>query len=306
MPAAERLLAEHGIDASDVPATGPGGRLLKEDVQAYLDKGRAGAKGQSTAKPESAVRPAAESKAPSPAPSRPESDREEEVVRMTPLRRKAAEALVNAQQSMALLTTFNECDMSAVMQMREAYKADYEKQHGIKLGFMSFFVKAVVEALKQFPAVNAEISGENIVYKNYYDVGIAVSGKKGLVVPVLRNAERMSFGEIELAISDMGKRAREGKVTPEELQGGTFTITNGGIFGSMMSTPIVNPPQSAILGMHAIKERPAVIEGEVVVRPMMYLALTYDHRIIDGREAVSFLVRVKECIEDPARILLEI
>jgi 2-oxoglutarate dehydrogenase E2 component (dihydrolipoamide succinyltransferase) len=295
MPAAQRLLEEHDVDAADVPATGPGGRLLKEDVQAYIDSGKAGKKAPAES------REPAEPKAP-----RPESDREEESVRMTPLRRKAAEALVNAQQTMALLTTFNECDMSAVMEMREAYKADYEKQHGIKLGFMSFFVKAVVEALKQYPAVNAEIDGENIIYKNYYDIGIAVSGKKGLVVPVLRNAERMSFGEIELAIADMGKRARDGKVSLEELQGGTFTITNGGIFGSMMSTPIVNPPQSAILGMHAITKRPVVVKDEIVIRPMMYVALTYDHRIIDGREAVSFLVRVKECIEDPARILLEI
>ncbi len=310
MPGAERLLAEHGLEAADIPASGPGGRLLKEDVQAYVDSGKPGKKppaGAGSPEPRAAEpaanppKPAAE--APSP---RAESDREEESVRMTPLRRKAAEALVNAQQTMALLTTFNECDMSAVMAMREAYKNDYEKQHGIKLGFMSFFVKAVVEGLKEYPAVNAEISGENILYKNYYDIGIAVSGKKGLVVPVLRNAERMSFGEIELAINDMGKRARDGKVNLEELQGGTFTITNGGIFGSMMSTPILNPPQSAILGMHAITKRAVVVKDEIVIRPMMYVALTYDHRIIDGREAVSFLVRVKECIEDPARILLEI
>ena len=225
---------------------------------------------------------------------------------MTPLRRRVAEHLVNAQQTAALLTTFNEADMSAVMAMRREYKVDYERKFEVKLGFMSFFVKATIEALKAFPMVNAEIRREEIVYKDYYDIGIAVSGKKGLVVPVLRNAERMSFAEIELAIGDVGRRARDGKIGVEELQGGTFTITNGGIFGSMMSTPIVNPPQSAILGMHAIQERPVVVDGEVVARPMMYLALTYDHRIIDGREAVSFLVRIKQCIEDPSRILLEI
>jgi 2-oxoglutarate dehydrogenase E2 component (dihydrolipoamide succinyltransferase) len=292
MPAAERLLAEHGIDAAVVTPSGPGGRLLKEDVQRYIDsqvKGRAEAREEVEEGPE-----------------RPQSEREEEAVRMTPLRRRAAETLVHAQQTMALLTTFNECDMSAVMALREAYKNEYEKKHEIKLGFMSFFVKAVVEALKAFPAVNAEIRGENIIYKNYYDIGIAVSGKKGLVVPVLRHAERMSFAEIELAINDMGKRARDGKVRPDELEGGTFTITNGGIFGSMMSTPIVNPPQSGILGMHALTKRPVVVGDQIVARPMMYVALTYDHRIVDGREAVQFLVRIKECIEDPARILLEI
>ena len=305
MPAAERLLAELGIDARSVKATGPGGRLLKEDVLAFLDSNKSSAKASSTPAPAPAAKTPVPAKVDAAAHAA-ATDREQETVRMTPLRRRAAEALVHAQRTMALLTTFNECDMSAVMAMRESHKAAYEKQHGIKLGFMSFFVKAVIEALKRYPAVNALIDGENIVYKNYYDIGIAVSGKKGLVVPVLRNAERMSFAEIELTISDMGARAREGKVSPEELQGGTFTITNGGVFGSMMSTPIVNPPQSAILGMHAIKERPVVIHGQIVARPMMYLALTYDHRIIDGREAVGFLVRVKECIEDPARILLEI
>ena len=225
---------------------------------------------------------------------------------MTPLRRAASEALLHAQQTMALLTTFNECDMSAVMAMRNQYKQQYEEKYGVKLGFMSFFVKAVIEALKLYPATNAEIRGQDIVYKNYYDIGIAVSGKKGLVVPVLRGAERLSFAEVERIIGDLGKRARDGKLRPDELSGGTFTITNGGIFGSLMSTPIVNPPQSAILGMHAIKERAIVVDGAVVARPMMYIALTYDHRIIDGREAVGFLVRVKECIEDPARILVEV
>ena len=225
---------------------------------------------------------------------------------MTPLRRMVAQQLVSAQQTAALLTTFNEADMTAVMDLRREYKDDYEKKYEVRLGFMSFFVKAAIEALKAFPPANAEVRGEEIVYKNYYDIGIAVSGKKGLVVPVLRNAERLSFAEIELAIGDIGRRARDGKIRVEELQGGTFTITNGGIFGSLMSTPIINPPQSAILGMHKIQERPVVREGEIVARPMMYLALTYDHRIIDGREAVGFLVRIKECIEDPSRILLEI
>ncbi len=294
MPAARRLLEEHGVDADDVEATGPGGRLLKEDVLRHLEQTEGKEAKGKPAEKKAEAEPAA-------APGR-----HEEAVRMTPLRRRAAETLVNAQQDMALLTTFNECDLSAVMKMRNAYKDDYERKYEIKLGFMSFFVKAVIEGLKTFPAVNAEIRGDEIIYKNYYDIGIAVSGKKGLVVPVLRNAERMSFGEVELAIADMGRRARDGRVRPEELEGGTFTITNGGIFGSLMSTPILNPPQSAILGMHAIQERPVVRDGEIVVRPMMYVALTYDHRIIDGREAVSFLVRVKECIEDPARILLEV
>jgi len=293
MPSAQRVIAEKGLRAEDIVPTGPGGRVLKEDA---LKASPGDAKRPPTTVPSS---PAA---APAPSPGA----REEEIVRMTPLRRAAAEALLNAQQNMALLTTFNECDMSAVMAMRNEYKQQYEEKYGIKLGFMSFFVKAVIEALKQYPATNAEIRGQDIVYKNYYDIGIAVSGKKGLVVPVLRNAERLSFAEIERVIGDMGRRARDGKVRPDELSGGTFTITNGGIFGSLMSTPIVNPPQSAILGMHAIKERAVVVDGAVVARPMMYIALTYDHRIIDGREAVGFLVRVKECIEDPARILVEV
>jgi len=298
MPGAARLLSEHGLNAGEVKATGPGGRLLKEDVQRHVqnqpaeERPEAGSEAEATPKPSGA--------------GAGEGSREEETVRMTPLRRTAAETLVRAQQTMALLTTFNECDMTEVIKLREQYKDAYAEEHDIKLGFMSFFVKAVIEGLKAYPAVNAEIRDENLVYKNYYDIGIAVSGKKGLVVPVMRNAERMSFAEIELAINDMGRRAREGKVHPDELHGGTFTITNGGIFGSMLSTPIVNPPQSAILGMHNIQERAVVRDGEIVARPMMYVALTYDHRIIDGREAVSFLVRVKECIEDPTRILLEI
>ena len=286
MPSARRVLAEKGLTAEDVQASGPGGRLLKEDVLR-------------------AEKPAA-AKVATPDTSERGGHRQEEVVRMTPLRRTVAQMLVSAQQTAALLTTFNEADMTAVMALRKEYKEVYEKKYEVRLGLMSFFVKAAIEALKAFPNANAEVRGEEIVYKNYYDIGIAVSGKKGLVVPVLRNAERMSFAEVERAIGDMGRRARDGKIRMEELKGGTFTITNGGVFGSLMSTPIINPPQSAILGMHTIQERPVVRDGEIVARPMMYLALTYDHRIIDGREAVGFLVRLKDCIEDPSRILLEI
>lgn len=283
MPAAQRAIAEAGASAANIQGTGKGGRILKEDVQK------------------------APAPSPPPAPSAPAGGpREEEAVRMTPIRRKIAKHLLNAQQNAALLTTFNEVDMSGVMDMRAQFKDAYAKKYGIKLGFMSFFVKACVDALKIYPAVNAEIREENIIYKNYNDIGIAVGGKKGLVVPVLRNAERMSFAEVELSIADFGARARDNKLTVEELTGGTFTITNGGTFGSMLSTPIINPPQSAILGMHNIVERPVVIKGEIVIRPIMYVALTYDHRIIDGKEAVTFLYRVKECIENPARILLEI
>jgi 2-oxoglutarate dehydrogenase E2 component (dihydrolipoamide succinyltransferase) len=225
---------------------------------------------------------------------------------MTRLRQRIAERLVEAQQTAAMLTTFNECNMQPIMDVRSRYKEKFEKTHGIKLGFMSFFVKAAVEALKRFPAVNASIDGTDIVYHGYYDIGIAVSTDRGLLVPVLRDADQMSYAEIEAAIADFGKRAREGKIGIDELTGGTFTITNGGIFGSLLSTPILNPPQSGILGMHKIQERPMVENGEVVVRPMMYLAHSYDHRIIDGREAVQFLVALKEMVEDPARLLLEV
>lgn len=234
-------------------------------------------------------------------------DRQEEAVPMSPLRRSIARRLVEAQGTAALLTTFNEVDMSEVMALRQAYKdAFQERYEGTRLGFMSFFVKAVIDALKLIPQLNAEIRDNSIVYKNYYDIGVAVSSKKGLIVPVIRNAERLSFAELERAIADFGKRAQSNKITPEELQGGTFTISNGGVFGSLMSTPIVNPPQSGVLGMHAIQERPVARNGEVVIRPMMYVALTYDHRIVDGREAVTFLKRVKEAVEQPARMLLEV
>lgn len=292
MPAAQRLADEHGIDPSQISGTGKGGRVLKEDVQKAVDEnGAAKEREAAPVKPHPPVT---------------EGAREEEAVRLSPMRRTIARTLVQAQQEMALLTTFNEIDMSEVVRLRGEYKDDYTREYGIKLGFMSFFVKACIEGLKAFPAVNAEIRGDEAIYKNYYDIGIAVGGGRGLVVPVIRNAERLSFAEIELTIADFGRRAQDNKVTPEELQGGTFTITNGGIYGSMLSTPIINPPQSGILGMHAIEERAVVRNGEIVIRPMMYVALTYDHRIVDGREAVSFLVRLKECIENPTRILLEI
>ncbi|MCK6550486.1 dihydrolipoyllysine-residue succinyltransferase, partial [Myxococcota bacterium] len=232
--------------------------------------------------------------------------RVDEVVPMTPLRRRVAERLVEAQQTAAMLTTFNEVDMSQIMALRKEHQDAFKAKHGIKLGFMSFFVKAVIEALRAFPAVNAEIRGTDLVFHKYFDIGVAVGGGKGLVVPVIRNAEKLGFADIEKTIADFGERAKAGKLKVEELQGGTFTISNGGVYGSMMSTPILNPPQSGILGMHAIQERPVARNGQVVIAPMMYIALTYDHRIIDGREAVSFLVRVKECIETPARLLLEV
>ena len=281
MPSARRALKERGLNPDDVEATGPGGRVLKEDVDRLKEK------------------PAA--KAPPVA-----QDRQEEVVAMSPFRKRIAERLVQSQQTAALLTTFNEVDMGAVMELRKTHQEAFQEKYGIKLGFMSFFVKAAIEALKLIPPVNAEIRGNDIVYKNFYDIGVAVGGGKGLVVPVIRNAERLGFAEVEQTIADFGKRAKDNKLELSELQGGTFTITNGGIYGSMMSTPIVNPPQSGILGLHAIQDRPVAVDGQVVIRPMMYVALTYDHRLVDGREAVTFLKRIKECIEEPARILLEV
>ncbi len=286
MPAADRLLREHDLDAARVPASGPGGRLLKEDVQRYL-----AAEGEAPGAAEAAPPPAG---------------RREEVVPMSPLRRRVAQRLVQAQQAAALLTTFNEVDMSAVMALRKTYRDEFESRYQVRLGFMSFFVKAAIDALKRFPQLNAEIREDTIVYKDYFDIGVAVSSQKGLVVPVVRDAERLSFAELESVIGDFGRRARENRLTPEELQGGTFTISNGGVFGSLMSTPIVNPPQSGVLGMHAIQERPVAVNGQVEIRPMMYLALTYDHRLVDGREAVTFLKRIKEAVESPARILLEV
>ncbi|MBK9139489.1 MAG: 2-oxoglutarate dehydrogenase complex dihydrolipoyllysine-residue succinyltransferase [Verrucomicrobia bacterium] len=297
MPAAARVLAEKGVSPAEVRGSGPGGRILKEDAL------RAG-----SASPPSAPAPAS----PPPAPAAPPvaapaaGDRAEEVIPMSLLRRKIAENLVRAKSEAALLTTFNEVDMSVVMALRKEYQERFTERYQIKLGFMSFFVKAVVDALKEIPVLNAEVRGTSVVYRNYYDIGIAIGGGKGLVVPVLRHAERLSFAEVEQAISDFGRRAKEGKLKPEELAGGTFTITNGGIYGSLLSTPIVNPPQSGVLGMHAIQDRPVALNGQVVIRPMMYVALTYDHRIVDGREAVTFLRRVKEAIENPVRMLIEV
>jgi 2-oxoglutarate dehydrogenase E2 component (dihydrolipoamide succinyltransferase) len=292
MPAAQRVLAENKLEAESIEPSGPGGRILKEDVMRHIERGRG-------------ERPAAN--LPPPITKAPlQSGREEEVVRMTPLRRTVSRRLVEAQHSMAMLTTFNEIDMSHVMTLRKEHQETFTKKHGVKLGFMSFFVRATIESLKATPQLNASIRGDDIVYHNYFDIGIAIGSGKGLVVPVLRNAERLGFAQIEKHIADFAQRAQENKLKPDELQPGTFTITNGGIYGSLLSTPIVNPPQSGILGMHTIQERPIAVQGQVVIRPMMYVALSYDHRIVDGREAVTFLKRVKENIESPARILLEI
>jgi 2-oxoglutarate dehydrogenase E2 component (dihydrolipoamide succinyltransferase) len=295
-PAARRLLAEHGIAAREVEATGRGGRLLEEDVERHLTRAAGRARAAQSAPPEPHGMPVLRSV----------GEEDIEIVPMSPLRRRVAERLVQAQQTAALLTTFNEVDMSAVMAMRQKYRETFQEKHGVKLGFMSFFVKATIEALKRFPQLNAEIRGSDIAYHKHYDIGIAVGGGKGLVVPVLRGADRLSFADLEKAIYDFGQRAQLNKIAIDELQGGTFTISNGGVYGSLMSTPIVNPPQSGILGLHAIQDRPVVRDGQVVVRPMMYLALTYDHRLVDGREAVLFLRHIKELIEEPSRILLEI
>ena len=294
-PAARKLAEENGIDPNSVKGTGKDGRVTKEDVVAAIE-----AKKSAPA----AAKPAASGAA---APVAAAGDRTEKRVPMTRLRAKVAERLVEAQSNMAMLTTFNEVDMTEVMALRSKYKDLFEKTHnGVRLGFMSFFVKASVEALKRFPAVNASIDGTDIVYHGYQDIGVAVSSDRGLVVPVLRNAELMSLAEVENGIATFGKKARDGKLSIDEMTGGTFTITNGGTFGSMMSTPIVNPPQAAILGMHNILQRPMAVNGQVVIRPMMYLALSYDHRLIDGKEAVSFLVTIKNLLEDPARLLLDI
>ena len=284
MPAAKRLLAEGNVRADDVQPTGPGGRMLKEDVLRQMSA----SDGNTSGSRDSAT------------------FRSEKSVRMSPMRQRIAERLVEAQQTAALLTTFNEIDMSAVMQLRRDYKERFQTKYDVKLGFMSFFVKAVVDGLSSIPQINAEIRDDQIVYRNYFDIGIAIGAGKGLVVPVLRNAELMSFAEIEIKINELAARAKKNQITLDELQGGTFTITNGGVYGSLLSTPIINPPQSGVLGMHTIQERPIGRDGEIVLRPMMYVALTYDHRIVDGREAVTFLKRVKEVLEDPARLLLEV
>ena len=303
MPAAARVMAESNISAAQVSATGPGERLLKEDVQRQITASSAAATQPKPAEPKPATVVAAP---PRSVIAKSTGERSEKRQPMSPIRKRIAQRLVEAQHTAALLTTFNEVDMSGIMSLRKLHQDSFVERYGIKLGFMSFFVKAAIDALQAFPAINAEIQGNEIVHHNYYDIGIAIGGGKGLVVPVLRNAERMGFAEIELAISDFAKRAQNGQLSPQELTGGTFTISNGGVYGSLLSTPIVNPPQSGVLGMHAIQDRPVARDGQVVIRPMMYLALTYDHRIVDGREGVSFLKRIKDCIENPIRLLLDI
>ncbi|MBA4795309.1 MAG: 2-oxoglutarate dehydrogenase complex dihydrolipoyllysine-residue succinyltransferase [Phenylobacterium sp.] len=287
-PSAQRVAAENNLDLSKVAGSGKDGRVTKGDALAALE-----------------ARASAPAAAPAPAAPRELHEREERV-RMTRLRQTIARRLKEAQNSAAMLTTFNEVDMSAVMALRSEYKDVFEKRHGVRLGFMSFFVKACIAALKQVPDVNAEIEGQDIIYKNHYDIGVAVGTEKGLVVPVVRDADQLSLAGVEKAIGDLGKKARDGQLALEDLQGGTFTISNGGVYGSLMSTPILNAPQSGILGMHKIQERPMVVKGQVVVRPMMYLALSYDHRVVDGQGAVTFLVKVKEAIEDPQRLLLDL
>jgi 2-oxoglutarate dehydrogenase E2 component (dihydrolipoamide succinyltransferase) len=292
-PSVRRLVEEHKLDASGIAGSGRDGRITKGDVLSHISSAEAAPAARAASA--AAALPAATGGA-----------RAERRVPMTRLRARIAERLVQAQSTAAMLTTFNEVDLKAVNELRARYKEKFEKQHGARLGFMSFFVKASVEALKRFPLVNASIDGNDIVYHEYYDIGVAVSTDRGLIVPVLRNADALGFGEIEKSVVGYANRARDGAITLEELTGGTFTITNGGVFGSLLSTPILNMPQSAILGMHKIQERPVVIDGQVVVRPMMYLALSYDHRIIDGKEAVQFLVAIKDALEDPARLLLQI
>jgi 2-oxoglutarate dehydrogenase E2 component (dihydrolipoamide succinyltransferase) len=344
-PAVRKLLDEHGLDPATIEPSGPKGNLTKGDVMAAIEARQQGterpapaaeresqaakpagqpARAESRPEPTRAEAPAAAKAEPAapaarpaavptpsrPAPSRPAAVRpagaREERVKMTRLRRRIAERLKEAQNTAAILTTYNEADMSAVMALRQRYRDSFEKKHGVRLGFMSFFVKAAINALQAFPAVNAEIDGDEIVYKRHYDIGVAVGTPSGLVVPVIRDADQLGFAEIEKTINELGARARDGQLAMEDLMGGTFTISNGGVYGSLMSSPILNPPQVGILGMHKIQERPVALNGEIVIRPMMYLALSYDHRIVDGREAVSFLVRVKECVEDPERLLLDI
>jgi 2-oxoglutarate dehydrogenase E2 component (dihydrolipoamide succinyltransferase) len=297
-PAVRKLVEDNDLDPAKIKPTGKDGRLVKEDVQKAVEAGNA--KRTYSAAPAAGSAPAA-----GPLPPRPDGPREERV-KMTRLRQAIARRLKEAQNTAAMLTTFNEVDMTAVMALRNEYKDSFEKKHGVKLGFMSFFVKGALAALKELPAVNAEIYGDEIVYKNYFDIGVAVGTPQGLVVPILRDADQLSFAGVEKAINALGLKARDGKLSLAEMQGGTFTISNGGVYGSLMSTPILNPPQSGILGMHKIQPRPMAIGDKVEVRPMMYLALSYDHRIVDGREAVTFLVRLKDAIEDPRRLLLDL
>lgn len=293
-PSARRLLAENDLSADDVTGTGVGGRITREDIEAEVAKRQAQAVKKVAENAQNTISTVAY------------SARSEKRVPMTRLRKRIAERLLEAKNSTAMLTTFNEVDMKPIQDLRKQYGDKFEKQHGVRLGFMSFYIKAVVEALKRYPEINASIDGEDVVYHNYFDVSIAVSTPRGLVTPVLRDCDKLSMADIEKKIKELAEKGRDGKLTVEDLTGGNFTITNGGVFGSLMSTPIINPPQSAILGMHAIKDRPVALNGEVVIRPMMYLALSYDHRLIDGRESVGFLVSVKELLEDPTRLLLEI
>ncbi|MDN5874594.1 MAG: 2-oxoglutarate dehydrogenase complex dihydrolipoyllysine-residue succinyltransferase [Sinobacteraceae bacterium] len=291
-PAVRKLLKERGLSATDIKGSGKGGRLTREDVLAYVESGS-----KNEAKPSGSAPPV---------PPVPTGPREEQRVPMTRIRQRIAERLVEAQTTAAMLTTFNEVDLKAVSDIRKRYKESFQKAHDVKLGFMSFFVLAAIEALKKFPEVNASIDGKDVVYHGYYDIGIAVSSERGLVVPVLRDADALSMADIEKGIAELGTKARSNKLTMEDLTGGTFSITNGGVFGSLLSTPILNPPQGAILGMHGINDRPVVVDGEIVVRPMMYLALTYDHRLIDGSQSVLFLRTIKELLEDPSRLLLQL
>jgi 2-oxoglutarate dehydrogenase E2 component (dihydrolipoamide succinyltransferase) len=300
-PAVRRMTAEHGISPAEVEGTGRGGRLTKTDVVNHLASGAPAPKSPQTPAP-------AASKSPSPPPAMPvpatRGSRTERREPMSMLRRRIAERLVHAQSTAAILTTFNEIDMTAVMALRSQYKDAFKERYGISLGFMSFFVRAAVEALKAFPQINGWIEGNDIVFHDYYDIGVAVSSDRGLVVPVVRDVDHLSFAQTEQAIGAYARKARDGKITVDDLSGGTFTVSNGGVFGSLLSTPILNPPQSAILGMHKIEERPIALNGQVVIRPMMYVALSYDHRIVDGKEAVQFLVKIKECVEDPNRLLI--
>lgn len=293
-PAIRRLLAEHDLQADQIQGSGVGGRLTREDIEREIAKRQALQAKQEAATEQNTISTVAY------------SARSEKRVPMTRLRKRIAERLLEAKNSTAMLTTFNEVDMQPIMTLRKTYGEKFEKQYGVRLGFMSFYIKAVVEALKRYPEVNASIDGDDVVYHNYFDISIAVSTPRGLVTPVLRDCDKLSMAEIEKQIKALAEKGRDGKLTVEDLTGGNFTITNGGVFGSLMSTPIINPPQSAILGMHAIKERPIALNGQVVIRPMMYLALSYDHRLIDGRESVGFLVTIKELLEDPTRLLLEI
>jgi len=307
-PAARKLIAETGLDAAQITPTGPGGRITKQDVVAARERSAPSPVSEPQAQPTPV--PPREQPGPQPPPATVPPTERETRVRMSRLRRRIAERLKEAQQNAAMLTTFNEIDMSGAIALRERWREAFEKKHGVRLGFMSIFVKAAIVALKELPAVNAEIDGDDLIYKNHYDIGVAVGTEQGLVVPVVRDADHKSFADIEKEIGGLGRKARDGKLTIEDLSGGTFTISNGGVYGSLLSTPILNPPQSAILGMHKIERRPIAVgehgSEKIEIRPMMYVALTYDHRVIDGREAVTFLVRIKECVEDPSRLLFDI